>query len=288
MGKVPHTKVQISVIIATSRPRPLIWETLDSLINQTLEPSLFEVIVVLYGPRENHLTEIAEYMAKVKETVENPPSMRLLYTEDESMGNARNRGIESSTGNYITFVGDKDTMSPSYLNDLLSTAGLAKLPYELSPVNKLPLVQAYVLNARPSGVTDNFLTRGYRSCQGLPKIDRKSGMPLLTSSCGKLIPRAVIGDIRYSARITSGEDALFMTLISPRIKRIRLANPDSIYYRNLGTKEKGKKKKKTFGERFVSTCRLLGQYLVCLLQPWRYNSLFVLMRIVATLKRLGK
>lgn len=291
--------MQISVILTTHRPRTLIWETLDSLVNQTLEPTLFEVIVVLYGPSGNHLAEIADYIAKVNKDVENPPIIRLLYTESESLGVARNRGIESSTGNYITFVGDKDTMSPDFLAQLLSTAGLAQLPYELSPVNKLPLVQAYVLNARPTGVTDNALTRGYRQCQGLPTIDRKSGMTLLTSTCGKLIPRAIIGDVRYPERVTSGEDALFMTLISPRIKRIRLADPDTIYYRNLGSKtldraqdkrqHKAKSKaKKTFGERLRNVLYLTLRYTLCLLQPWRYTPLLVLMRIIATLKKFGK
>lgn len=283
--------MQISVILTTHRPRTLIWETLDSLVNQTLEPTLFEVIVVLYGPSGNHLAEIADYIAKVNKDVENPPIIRLLYTESESLGVARNRGIENSTGNYITFVGDKDTMSPDFLAHLLSTAGLAQLPYELSPVNKLPLVQAYVLNARPTGVTDNALTRGYRQCQGLPTIDRKSGMTLLTSTCGKLIPRAIIGDVRYPERVTSGEDALFMTLISPRIKRIRLADPDTIYYRNLGSKEKRKgksKTKKAFPERLRNVLHLTFRYTLCLLQPWRYNFIFVLLRIIATLKKFGK
>lgn len=280
--------MQISVILTTHRPRPLLWETLDSLTGQMLEPTLFEIIVVLYGPRENHLAEIADYIKKMNEAMENPPTIRLLYTERESLSAARNLAIDNCSGNYIIFVGDKDTMSPSFLSDMLVTAGLAKLPYLLSPTNKLPLVQGFVLSARATGVTDNSLTRGYRQCEGLTKINTKTGMTLLTSSCGKLIPRAVISDIRFSERLTSGEDALFMTLISPRIRRIRLANPDSIYYRNLVSKSKGVKKKKPFTERLKNTTLLLLRYTFCLIQPWRYSPLFVLMRIVATLKRFGK
>lgn len=278
--------MQVSVIIPTIKPKAYLWEALDSLVKQILDPTLFEIIVVLNGPQDRYLTEISDYIAMVDSRPEATPSIRLLYTEEAGVSNARNKGLEVAKGSYVAFIDDDDWVSATYLADLLAAAGYANLPYELSAKNKGPMVASFVLNFENDRYCDDYITRAYRRCAGYKRITLMNGRSLLSSACCKLIPRGVIGDTRFETTLTHGEDALFVAMISHRISEIRLANPDAIYYRRVHS-DSAKFRKRSFWKRLKNTSFLCWYYLILLLQPWRYKTKFIVSRIVATLKRFA-
>lgn len=278
--------MQISVIIPTYKPQHYLWQTLESLLEQTLDPEQFEILIVLNGPRDPYITRINEFIANVDERYPEPrPDIRLLYTEIPSVSNARNRGIDAAAGSYLAFIDDDDWVSPTYLSDLLTTAGLAKLPYELSPRGSRTIVEANVLNFKNGQYAEGYLRRAYQRCSTLDRITLNAGRSLLSSSCCKLIPRTVIGDHRYVTNITHGEDALFMATISHRIRSIRLAAPEAIYYRRIHAAS-AQHRQRSIPRHLLNTARLLTRYTLLLLQIWRYNPKFILTRIAATLRRL--
>lgn len=277
--------MQVSVIIPTYQPKDFLWQTLESLVGQIVDPKQFEIIIVLNGPRDPYLSKINEYIASIDDRLpETHPDIRLMYTETPGVSNARNCGIDAATGDYLTFVDDDDWVSATFLFDLLAGASPVKLPYRLSPQHKGVVVQSYVLNSKHDKYHESYLTRGYRRCASLPRIGLNSGRSLLSSSCCKLIPRSVIGDYRFVVGISHGEDALFMATISHRIAGIRLAPVEAIYYRRIHDLS-AQQRKRNFWPHLRNTCRLLVRYTALLLQFWRYNPKFIATRMMATVRR---
>ena len=95
--------MQISVIIPTYKPQDYIYQCLDSLCRQTMDTSLWEVIVVLNGcdaPWHNQLKEYATSHPQIQ--------MHVIQTNEPGVSNARNIGLEYAQGEYITFIDDDD------------------------------------------------------------------------------------------------------------------------------------------------------------------------------------
>lgn len=277
--------MQVSVIIPTYQPKAYLWQTLESLIGQIIDPKQFEIIIVLNGPRDPYLAKINEFIASVDERLpDTHPDIRLMYTETPGVSNARNCGIEAATGDFLTFVDDDDWVSATFLFDLLSKANPVKLPYNLSPQHGGVIVQSYVLNSKNDKFSESYLTRAYRRCAAFPTVNINTGRSLLSSSCCKLIPRSVIGDHRYVTNITHGEDALFMATISHRIHDIRLAPVEAIYYRRIH-EHSAQQRKRNLWHHFGNTLKLLVRYTLLLLQFWRYNPKFIATRMAATVRR---
>lgn len=260
----------VSVIIPTYRPKDYLWQTLDTLLGQTLAAGDFEVIIVLNGPREDYEERIDDYIRRHKAE----DRIRCIYSAQAGVSRARNLAIDEARGRYLSFVDDDDWLSPSYLADLLAKAD----DDTIVEAN----VQAY--NEADGTYADDYLTRAYRRCAALPRITLFRGRSLLSSSCCKLIPRAVIADTRYRTNITHGEDALFMATLSPRIKHIQLSAPEAIYYRRVHSTS-AQYRRRPLSARLANTSCLTLRYTALLLQPWRYSTPFILTRIAATLKR---
>ena len=90
--------VKVSVVIP-SIGRPIITETIESVLSQTLQD--FEVIVV--GRNVEWLKEVY-------------PTERLIVIEEEgNQAYCRNVGVEKARGKYIAFVDDDDLWTPDKL-----------------------------------------------------------------------------------------------------------------------------------------------------------------------------
>ena len=93
------------------------WQCLDSLNAQTLDKRLWEVIIVLNGCSEPWETEIKQYIQSRHLT-----NARLIQTDEGSVSNARNIGLDQAKGEYIAFLDDDDYVSPTYLEALAAIA----------------------------------------------------------------------------------------------------------------------------------------------------------------------
>jgi len=95
---VGRSVVKVSVVIP-SIGRPIITETIESVLSQTLQD--FEVIVV--GRNVEWLKEVY-------------PTERLIVIEEEgNQAYCRNVGVEKARGKYIAFVDDDDLWTPDKL-----------------------------------------------------------------------------------------------------------------------------------------------------------------------------
>jgi len=100
--------VRMSVVVCTRRNPSLLARTLDSLIRQSLDRALYEVIVVDNNSQDN-----------TKGLVESYPSVKYVFEEKLGLSCARNTGIENARGDVVAFIDDDAEADPDWVGALL-------------------------------------------------------------------------------------------------------------------------------------------------------------------------
>ena len=262
----------VSVIVPTYKPSGYIYECPESLLKQTLDKSLFEILIVLNGCKEPFFENIKRYVEKDKDK----PLVRIIQTDVAGVSNARNLGMHKAHGDFIAFIDDDDWVSPNYLRNLVQ--GLGKCDLAISNVLQ---VEDVTNNRLP-----HYLTNAYRKCCGLNRLTFFNARSFLSSSCAKLIPRNVIRGDMFVSKYALGEDSLFMFKISKRVNNMRLASSDTIYYvRKRASSVSHKSYPYFFRVKLALslTCSYLKIYLS---DPFRYDFMLFMTRIAATMRKL--
>lgn len=217
--------MDISVIIPTYKPESFLFDCIVSLDNQTLDHSLFEVLLILNGPKEPYMTQIEDFIKK-------RPNLccRLLYNDINGVSLARNRGLDEAKGKYICFIDDDDLVTDSYLEELLAIA---------TP-DTIALSYVCAFEDGNKTLRPIYITADFR--------EKMRNVPFLTVRryfyvCwGKLIHRSVIGNRRFDISLRNGEDCQFMLQISDCIRNVSFTSgnvkymyrqrPNSAFYVN--------------------------------------------------------
>lgn len=265
--------MDISVIIPTFKPGGYLWDSLLSLRCQTLSRKCYEIILVLNGDREPYYSNIKSFL---NDEFDESYNIHFLYTEMANVSNARNLGLDTAKGDYITFVDDDDYVSENYLSELLKVAS----------------VQTIAL-AHPVAVSEGK-TVNYSIENEYKKISSKGIVPFMQArrvfqgACIKLFHKSIIGNRRFNLSFKNSEDALFMFLVSDRFVNVCSTASSAIYYRRI--RQDGLyRRKKTIGYSIQNAARLSFSYTKIYLScPWRYNFVFFLTRILGTIKTLMK
>lgn len=103
-------KINVSVIVPVFNSSQYIGATLDSIINQDFDS--FEIIVIDDGSTDDSLDIITEKLSTT-----NIPN-KIIHQENQGVSSARNKGIESSNGDYLVFVDSDDYITPNHLSEL--------------------------------------------------------------------------------------------------------------------------------------------------------------------------
>lgn len=257
--------IEISVIIPSYKPGKYLFECLDTLFNQTLSKDVFEVILILNGCNEPYADRIYDYINKHRDF-----SIKFRQTDVPGVSNARNIGIESVHGEYITFIDDDDIVSPTYLERLLA----------FSSPTCVGCANSYAFINDISEQRVNFIRKAFEKCSGLP-FTLYDYRQYLSPPVAKLIHRSIIADSRFPIDMKKSEDSVFCLKISPRIEDMKLASPDAVYYQRLREGSSMRKKESIWS---IIKEHLFIEYKyfsVWVKNPFRYNLKFFLSRIVA-------
>ncbi len=263
-------EIKITIVIPTYYPKDYLWDCLNSIESQSLKKTYYEVIIVLNGEKE-------PYFENIKNRLNHYTfHSRLLYSELGSVSNARNIGIDNTRSRFITFIDDDDWISPTYLEQLLSSAGSDTIVES----------NVIAINEETTSRKDHFLGNAFQKNKLMQKLNIVNSRSFFSSACCKLIDINTIGKERFMANITHGEDAFFMYKISNRVKNIKLTAEDAIYYirerTNSASRSKRMKKKKKKME-----IKMLYLYSKTYIQhPLKYNFIFTATRIIATIRKL--
>ncbi len=204
--------MKISVVLPTYKPGNFLWECLEALDAQTLDHALYEVLVVLNGPREPYLSQVESFLAK-------HPALpcRLIYNEPNGVSLARNRGLDEAAGEYVCFVDDDDLVSERYLEALLAVAS----PETIA----LPYVAAF--DDGSTTLRPIYIANAFR--ENARNVPFQAVRQYFYVCWGKLIHRDVIGDRRFDPDLRNGEDSQFMLLVSDRMKTVSFTARDVLY-----------------------------------------------------------
>lgn len=257
--------MQISIIIPTYRPAHYLFECLDSLRAQTLNTSLWEVILVLNGCKEPWRTQIEDYLQ-----TNQMPNIRLLQTDEPGVSNARNMGLDNATGNYIGFIDDDDYVSPAYLEQLLQIAqpDTIAASYTIAFSDSQTYIPYYIERA--------YSRRAKYGKQPFYAAKEYFGGP-----CMKLIHRDIIHRTRFDIHFRNGEDSLFMFAISNKMHYVEFTSKEAVYYRRIRNASASNSLNRK--ETILNSYRLIRHYTHIYCQGKSYQFRFYITRILGAI-----
>ena len=106
-----NKKLKISIIVPIFKVEAYISATVESLINQDLTPSEYEIILVNDGSPDNCQTICQNYSDKNK-------NIFLINKENGGVSSARNSGLQLAKGEYVMFVDGDDQIEKNVLKHL--------------------------------------------------------------------------------------------------------------------------------------------------------------------------
>ena len=255
----------ISVVIPSYKPGDYLFQCIDSLVNQDFDHERYEVIIILNGCNEPFYSKVSNYIHK-----KGNGNLRLIQTDTPGVSNARNIGIDTASGEFVTFIDDDDFVSPSFL----------RLLFDVSSAQVVGISNERIFDERDQLIKDDNITREYykkspKGIQPYSSIRRVFSGPWI-----KLIHRDIIASSRFDLTFSNGEDSLFMFEISKRINKVCFTPPEAVYYRRIRPGSAMSKEKDvwfTIKNRF----RLIKQlFVVYFRDPKSYSLLFFFTRIL--------
>ena len=262
--------MKITVIVPTYKPQSYLWECLDSIYNQTVSKSDYELILVLNGCNEPYNSQIKDWLSEHKDL-----QVQFIQTDQGGVSNARNIAIDNARGEYVTFIDDDDLISTAYLKEL----------YEKATPDTVSLCYPYAFNdgdfgkQLPYRITDAFDYCVKNKCTKISSKVRK----FFSGPCMKLIPFSFIQNRRFDKRFKNGEDTLFMFLISDRIHNIAFTSKNAIYYRRVRVGS-ASNQERVFKTILTSQMLLTKEYLkIYLTNIPKYNFSFFLTRMMGAI-----
>lgn len=183
----------ISVIIPAYNCENTLEKAVESVLAQTYRD--FELIIVNDGS-----TDGTERIARQME--QKDKRVKVITTDNNGAGKARNRGMDDAAGEYLCFVDSDDWVEPEYLKALLDQVGDGNLP-------------CIGVSKNGSGVSMMTELPGHRwqidekIADDLLMGDLRKG--ILYSVCNKLFKVSVLRkhSIRFYEGYPVGEDLLF-------------------------------------------------------------------------------
>jgi glycosyltransferase involved in cell wall biosynthesis len=260
--------VKIAVIIPSYKPTWYLDRCLSSIEKQSLSKDKFKVYLALNGPKANYEGFVLSLLEKYSF------AHYYIYIEDASVSNARNRLIDVSNEEYITFIDDDDVISESYLEQLLKHAS----------ADYISVSNVVSFTDSVDNLTEHYIGRSFTTIKDTETSLFKA-RKFFSSPWAKLIPRKIIGSARFDRKLKVGEDSLFMAELSKRVQGVRKADRSACYF--VYQREGSASRKEVI--RIDEIKRV--SYLVAIYGLMLFKSgsfLFALSRIAASIMHLRK
>ena len=201
---------KISVIVPVYNTEKYLRKCVNSILEQTY--SNLEIVLVDDGSTKEARDLCDELATKDARII-------VIHQKNSGQSVARNKGIDVSTGQFITFVDSDDYISSTMYEELINC-------YEENAISVSHFVRV-----------DQFDNVYYRNdpymTQGVISVEEYIESLVLhtgdVSVCTKLFSRELIGDTRFECGRTN-EDLLFMMQIVKHVNAIRFTGNVGYYY----------------------------------------------------------
>lgn len=211
VGTTRRGRSSVSVLVPTYQGAAHLGDCLNSLAEQTLSATAFEVVLVLNGPPGASRGVIERFR-------EDHPALqiRLLETREPGAGSARNLALRAADGEYVTFLDDDDQVTPGYLSAMVAAA------------EPDVVVATMIGDVSPDGTVDldTKLANRLGSSAGLTVPAHQ--LPIAFHyNAAKLVSVDIARAASYDTSLRSGEDVVYwLEAFSRRQFQIRVLPPE--------------------------------------------------------------
>lgn len=143
----------LSIIIPVYNIENFIGNCIQSVINQNIDKTNYEIIIVNYGSTDKSL-EISEKYAV------NEPNIVILSQENKGLGNARMSGLQIARGEYLYFLDGDDYLAHNTLGRVLKYALVNKLDIAGFDVERTTTMNNIVTSTPSGEVTTSEIVNG--------------------------------------------------------------------------------------------------------------------------------
>lgn len=246
-------KPMISIIVPVFKVEEYIEECVDSILEQSY--GNFELILVDDGSPDNCGKICDDY-------IEKDNRVKVIHKTNGGLSDARNKGIDSAIGDYITFIDSDDYIHKDYLKLLFDT------------INRY---NADIVQVGHTSIENNLSKNGNdrRKKPFLEKIfNRKEALSdyllyktIYANSWGKLYKTSLFKNVRFPLnRLTEDEYTTYRVIINAN-KIVCLSNSLYFYRKREGSIVR------TYNERRFDVCNeLAGQLKTNLEEANIYNE----------------
>jgi len=204
----------ISVIIPVYNAEHTLHRCIDSLLAQTFKD--YEIILVNDGSMDNSLDVCKSY-------ADCHCNIKIIDQKNAGVSAARNIGIVSAKGEFITFIDSDDYVLPSYLEDFNST----KLTADI-------YVQGIDYIFPHNNRTKHFFTYSENLFNLAENPDLIVPSGILENGCpvAKLFKKSIIEDnnLRFNQHLSINEDHLFVTQYYTHCTTFYLSDKVNYFY----------------------------------------------------------
>lgn len=259
----------VSVIIPTYKPQQYFFRCIDSVLNQTLNKSKYEVIIILNGIRDPYYEHISNYISCFS-------NVKLIYSPISNVSNARNIGIKESKNEFISFIDDDDFISVYYLEELLKNANN----------NTVSLSNTFDYLESTKVFVDSRITREYKKNIDRNISDINSAKKFFSGPVYKLIHKDIISNFRFNTNFQNGEDSIFMFEISCNIRNIAFTDYNAVYYRRIRNNSATSRYRSRINKTKNSFLMIITYLSIYIKNPCKYSLIFLLTRIAGAIKQV--
>ncbi|OUQ80747.1 hypothetical protein B5E48_05030 [Massilimicrobiota sp. An105] len=204
----------LSIIVPVYNVEKYIDRCMENLLHQEIDK--YEILLIDDGSTDKS-GDICDKYAKENNCV------RVFHIENGGVSNARNFGIEKSTGEYVAFVDSDDGVAPNIFAEMLRLA--RDWDYDIVQCNFIESksAQSEVVQVVEK---DQVIDGGIASIRYIyyPKL-------IHNSVCTKIFKRSMLKEIRFDNQLSVSEDLKFTFECCMQSKKIMLSQLGGyIYY----------------------------------------------------------
>ena len=210
--------MKLSIVIPLYNKEKYIDRCLQSLLNQDLSSSEYEIIIVDDGSTDSSCSIARNYTEK-------HVNIHLFRQKNKGAGGARNRGLEVTKGDYIYFLDADDYIANNVLKTLLDLAYINKL--EILVFNSWYAEDGAEPNFSPPKLENNVL----KVVDGMAYIIEPG---LRNSACLYIFKKSLLVDT--GIKFKEGrfmEDSIFSASLILKVRRVSKVKLDVHRYVNV-------------------------------------------------------
>ena len=211
----------ISIVMPVFNAEEYLKKSIESILDQTYPA--WELIIIDNGSEDDSFRICQEY-AKNEERI-----LVLHQYQNKGVSAARNLGVEKATGNYVTFLDADDWVAPDYLEQLVKMAKNTQadmLVCQYKKVSEAERETEEEISIEENKEAPRFAAKAYNREEYVEKCLLEG----YTHCWGVLYKLSLVEGIRFPARVTIGEDVLFLIDTVLQAEKIVVTEYDGYRY----------------------------------------------------------